>query len=76
MKKLPSLKAREVVGALKKFGFTEDRQKGGHLVMVNNSTKRRTVIPVHGGKDIKKFLLKKIIEEDLGVSVEEFLKML
>lgn len=76
MKKLPSLKAREVIRALKKFGFKEDRQKGGHLILVNYLTKKRTVIPIHGGRDIKKTLLKKIIEADLNLSIDEFLKVL
>lgn len=75
MKKLPSLTARQVVRMLKKLGFQEDRQKGSHLVLINSSTKRRTVIPVHPGKTIKKPLLKSIIEKDAGVSIEEFLNL-
>ncbi len=74
MKNLPSLSAKEVIRILKKLGFEETRQKGSHLVLFNRSTKRRTVVPVHAGKDIKKSLLRKIIEEDAGVSVEEFLE--
>jgi predicted RNA binding protein YcfA (HicA-like mRNA interferase family) len=35
-----------------------------------------TVIPVHKGKDIKKKLLLKIIEEDCGLKKEEFLSAL
>ena len=73
MKNLPSLSAKEVIRILKKFGFEEMRQKGSHLVLFNRSTKRRTVVPVHAGKDIKKSLLRKIIEEDAGVSIKEFL---
>ena len=73
MKNLPSLGAKEVIRILKKFGFEESRQKGSHLIMVNRTAKRRTVIPVHAGKDIKKPLLRKIIEEDAGISIEEFL---
>ena len=74
MKNLPSLGAKEVIRILKKFGFEESRQKGSHLVMFNSATKRRTVIPIHAGKDIKKPLLRKIIEEDAGISIEEFLE--
>jgi predicted RNA binding protein YcfA (HicA-like mRNA interferase family) len=73
MKHLPALNAKEVIRILKKFGFEESRQKGSHLVLVNRVTKRRTVIPVHAGKDIKKPLLRRIIEGDAGVSIEEFL---
>jgi len=76
MKKLPSLTAKQVIKILKKLGFHEDRQKGSHLVLMNSLTKRRTVIPIHPGKTIKKPLLKTIIENDVGISVEEFLKFL
>ena len=74
MKKLPSLTAKQVIRILKRFGFQEDRQKGSHLVLINSLTKRRTVVPVHPGKTIKRPLLKSIIEKDVGVSVEEFFK--
>lgn len=73
MKTLPALNSRQVRKALKELGFTEDRQKGSHLVLINYITKRRTVVPVHPGKTIKKPLLKSIIEDDCGISIEEFL---
>ena len=76
MAKLPALTSKQVVRALKKLGFKEDRQKGSHLVLINLTTGKRTIIPVHAGKTIKKPLLKSIIEKDAGVSVEEFLKSL
>ncbi|PIP22987.1 MAG: hypothetical protein COZ91_03215 [Candidatus Nealsonbacteria bacterium CG_4_8_14_3_um_filter_39_7] len=76
MKQLPSLKAKEVVRILKKLNFEEERQKGSHLIMFNPVSKRRTIIPIHCGRDIKKPLLKKIIEEDAGLTIEEFLNFL
>ena len=76
MQKLPSLGPKEVIRALKRLGFAEDRQKGSHLVMYNPVTKKRAVIPVHPGRDIKKPLLLAIIEKDAGVSVKEFLENL
>ena len=76
MKKLPSLKAKDVVRILKKLGFEEDRQKGSHLILINNFSHKRTVVPMHSGKDIRKSLLKKIIVEDAGITIDEFLKIL
>lgn len=76
MKKLPALTSRQVIKALKKLGFIEDRQKGSHLVLRNPTTNRKTVIPTHAGKTIKKPLLKSIIEDDVGVTIEEFLDKL
>ena len=76
MKKLPSLTAKQVIRILRRLGFYEDRQKGSHLILINPLTKRRTVIPIYPGKTIKKPLLKAIIEKDVGISIEEFLKFL
>jgi predicted RNA binding protein YcfA (HicA-like mRNA interferase family) len=75
MPNLPALTARSVIRALKRAGFVEDRQKGSHLVMFHPETHARTVIPVHGGKTLKKPLLRAIIA-DTGLSVEEFLELL
>jgi predicted RNA binding protein YcfA (HicA-like mRNA interferase family) len=44
--------------------------------LFNPATKRRTVVPVHAGKTIKKPLLKSIIEDDAGISIDDFLKLL
>lgn len=76
MKNLPALNSRQVIKTLKKLGFVEDRQKGSHLILINSSTNRKTVVPVHSGKTIKKPLLKSIIEDDAGISIEDFLKKL
>ena len=76
MAKLPALTAKQVIRALKSLGFQEDRQKGSHLVMFNFTTKRRSVIPIHPGRTIKKPLLQAIIEKDAGLTIEEFLQFL
>lgn len=76
MKNLPALNSRKVIKALKKAGFAEDRQKGSHLIMINSSRNKRVVIPVHAGKTIKKPLLNSIIEDDAGMTIEEFLTLL
>lgn len=74
MKRLPAMNAKEVIRILKKFGFEESRQTGSHLILFNRATNRRTVVPMHAGKDIKKPLLRRIIEHDVGISIEEFLR--
>lgn len=76
MKILPALNARQVIKTLKKLGFTEDRQTGSHLILINLTTNRRTVVPIHPGKTIKKPLLKSIIKDDCGISIEQFIKTL
>ena len=74
MSKLPSLKTREVIRVLKKCGFVEFRQKGSHLILVNETLNKMTVVPIHS-KDIKRGLLHSIIK-DAGLTPEEFQKML
>lgn len=73
--KLPVLKAHEVISALHRAGFIDDRQKGSYLVLFHPQRKLRTVVPVHGGATIKKPLLKRILEE-AKLSIDDFLKLL
>ncbi len=76
MKNLPALTSRKVIKALKKAGFVEDRQKGSHLIMLHPLTNKRVVVPIHPGKTISKPLLQSIIEQDAGMTIEDFLKLL
>lgn len=73
--KIPALSAREIIRALRRAGFREERQKGSHLIFKHEITGVRTVVPVHSGKTIKKPLLRAIIE-DAKLSVDEFLELL
>lgn len=73
---LPSLSARKVIRVLKKCGFVELRQKGSHAILYNQATSCRVVIPIHKGRDIKKPLLKKIIELEAQMTIKEFLELL
>jgi len=76
MKNLPALTSKKVIKALKKAGFIEDRQKGSHLILINPIAGKRVVVPIHAGKTIKKPLLQSIIEDDAGLTIEDFLKLL
>ena len=74
--RLPTLKGAEVVRALQKAGLTVDRIKGSHHMMEHpDDPTRQTVVPVHAGRDIKRGLLRKIIE-DAGLTVDEFIALL
>jgi len=72
---LPALNARDVIRAVECAGFLFDRQSGSHAIYIHPTSKRRTVIPIHGNKIINKPLLRSIID-DLGISIEEFLGLL
>ena len=75
MSKIPSLTAVKIIRALKKAGFAEDRQKGGHLILINPKTKARTIVPVHPGKTVRKSLVHAIVD-DAKLTVDEFVKLL
>jgi predicted RNA binding protein YcfA (HicA-like mRNA interferase family) len=52
---------RELIKQLEKNGWILDRIHGSHHIMVN---KERTLsVPVHGGKDLGKGLLNKLLKE-------------
>lgn len=73
MPKLPTIKDRQLIRALKKLGFFEHRQRGtSHLIMAHPDG-RRTSVPIHPGKDIPRGTLKGILR-DLEISTEEFIK--
>ncbi len=75
MSKLPSVTARDVVRIAERLGFAFDRQKGSHAIYFRASDKRRLVIPVHKGRDLKPGTLRGLID-DMGLTVEEFVAYL
>jgi predicted RNA binding protein YcfA (HicA-like mRNA interferase family) len=74
MTRLPTLKAKDIVSALKKVGFEEHFKVGGHILLKNSTTNKRTEVQMHGG-DIKRGLMKKIIKQ-ANLTEEEFRKLL
>ena len=74
MAKLPQVTAREVVAVLHRLGFTDDRQTGSHLILYHAISRRRVVVPMHGG-DLKRGTLRSILA-DAGLTSEEFHELL
>jgi predicted RNA binding protein YcfA (HicA-like mRNA interferase family) len=68
---LPVMKGKDLVTFLETLGFTAIRQKGSHVRMKSDDG-RYTSVPVHSGEDIPKGLLRKIIREDLEMTLEDF----
>lgn len=68
--RLPGLTSREVVRALKRAGFEEHHQKGGHLILRHRERGLFTCVPVHPG-DLKRPLVKAIIKQ-AGMTEDEF----
>ena len=74
--RLPALKARDVIRALRAGGFSIVRTSGSHYRMVHDTDPTRmTVVPVHAGKDIPRGTLRDIIKQ-AGLTVDEFLDLL
>ena len=74
MSELPRISGREVVRALKKIGYEQDRQRGSHIILRQTaSPHRRVTVPDH--REIAKGTLRAIIRE-IGVTVDEFKALL
>ena len=74
MPKLPIIKAKDLLRVIKKLGFFKHHQVGSHAQFKNPNGLRITV-PVHAGKDLKRKILKGIID-DLEITTEEFINLL
>ena len=74
MSRLPTVKPRQVVRALKRAGFEEHHQRGSHLYLRHPETRRMTTVPMHPG-DLPHGTLRAILSQT-GVTVEEFLELL
>jgi len=72
--KLPVATARDVIRIIERVGFEFDRQKGSHAVYIRTSDRRRVLVPVHKGRDLKPGTLRGLVD-DIGLSVEEFVAM-
>ncbi len=74
MPKIPTITGKELIKFLRSLGFEITRIKGSHVRMWFKNEKATTV-PVHGNKILPKGLLRKIIREDLEMTIEEFVEI-
>jgi len=68
------LAPQKIIKILERAGFKVIRQKGSHVIMIDERG-TRIVIPVHPGKDVKPGLIRAVIKE-AGLSREEFFRLL
>jgi predicted RNA binding protein YcfA (HicA-like mRNA interferase family) len=68
--RFPRLSGKEVVRALLRLGFSEDRIKGSHVILIDSSAKLRVTVPVHAGKTLPVGTLRAILD-DAEVSIED-----
>ena len=73
MNRLPTLKPDEVLRRLERAGFEIDRVTGSHYIL-RHTDGQRTVLPYHQGRDLKRGVLKAILQQ-AGLTAEEFLNL-
>ena len=74
MPKVPRLKGREIIRALRSAGFEVVRTKGSHHFL-RHPDGRVTTVPVHTGETVGVGLFMKILK-DVDMGVEEFRRLL
>lgn len=74
MPKIPVVKPKEVIKALKRKGFTIDHISGSHYIMYNSDKTLRATIAYHN-KPIKRKTLMSILKS-AEISIDELKKLL
>ncbi len=75
MGKLPVISGQEAIKAFQKDGWSVANQEGSHVTLKKEGMDCNLSIPTHGGKDIKRGLLRKQIAK-AGLTVDEFVSLL
>lgn len=71
---LPVFSGKKFLKFLTSIGFVELRTKGSHT-RLKHPDGRVTTVPIHSNKDLAKGLIRKIIREDLEMTLEEFVEL-
>ena len=72
----PDINSKQMIKIIEKFGFEFIRQSGtSHAVYRRASDGRRTTIPVHGKKSLKRRTIKSICK-DVGINIEHLKELL
>lgn len=61
-RKLPVLRAEQLLEILRRHGFQPIRQSGSHIIL-KHADGRRVTVPMHKGRDLGKGLLRKIMRD-------------
>ena len=75
MPRLPRLKGRELIAALRSAGFIATRVRGSHHFLRHPADQRCTVVPVHRGETIGRGLFAQILR-DCEITLAELKKHL
>ena len=74
--RFPDVNSKQMVKLAKKLGFILSRQCGtSHAIYYRESDGRRTTIPIHGKKSLKRKTIKAICN-DLEITVDDLRRFL
>ena len=73
--KLPRVDCQDLIRALQRAGFVEQRQRGSHLHLRRESDGKRVTVPVHKGRVVPIGTLRAILR-DASISIDEFRELL
>jgi predicted RNA binding protein YcfA (HicA-like mRNA interferase family) len=67
----PDVNSKQIIKIIEKLGFGFVRQSGSsHAIYRRESDGRRTTVPTHGKKSLKRKTIKSICK-DAGITIEE-----
>ncbi|MFH1195291.1 MAG: type II toxin-antitoxin system HicA family toxin [bacterium] len=67
----PDLNSKQIIRIIEKLGFEFVRQSGtSHAIYRRERDSRRTTIPVHGRKSLKRKTIKAVCK-DIGITIEK-----
>ncbi|MBI5605774.1 MAG: type II toxin-antitoxin system HicA family toxin [Deltaproteobacteria bacterium] len=73
--KFPAVTSDEIILILEKIDFRLKRQSGSsHAIYFRDRDRRRTTVPIHSGKIIKRKTLKSILA-DAGLTLADFIQL-
>ncbi len=75
MSRTPIISARALMKLLQRLGFVEVRSKGSHRRFAHPDG-RKTTVPVHKGRDLPRGLLRQIVTIDIGMEMDQFVRLL
>jgi predicted RNA binding protein YcfA (HicA-like mRNA interferase family) len=73
--KLPRVDCQQLIRALKRAGFAEQRQRGSHLHLKRESDGKRVTVPVHKGRIVPIGTLRAILR-DADIRADQFRELL
>ena len=74
--RFPDVNSKQIIKIVEELGFKLARHAGSsHAIYFRKVDKRRTTIPIHGKKSLKRKTIKAICR-DIGIDLEELKRLL